>query len=164
MFNAPDIAVGLPVAQQPPHRPVLSLSKYPGVRLDCRAYAELPLRALQTASLPQHADKHSVYVIPRREVGLSLSNGPMWFPVYASAVLFGYSTSSTTAPVLAQGNTRYRGLVRPYPAGTLTLQETPSLLGAQRSRAACPGVTARLGQGAAGDRSLKCSIRYPRLT
>ncbi len=52
----------------------------------------------------------------------------MWFPVYASVVSFGYSTSSTTAPVLAQGNTRHRWLVRPYPVGTSTLQEMPSFL------------------------------------
>ncbi len=66
------------------------------------------------------------------EPALSLSKGPMWFPVYASAVSFGYSTSSTTAPVLAQGNTRYGWLVRPYPARTFTLQENAKLLGAQR--------------------------------
>ena len=45
---------------------------------------------------------------------------PMWFPVYASIVLFGFSI------LLNNCNTRYEWLVRPYSAGTFTLQETPS--------------------------------------
>lgn len=44
----------------------------------------------------------------------------MWFPVYASAGSFGFTT------LLSNCNTRYGWLVGPYPAGTLTLQEAPS--------------------------------------
>ncbi len=44
---------------------------------------------------------------------------PMWFPVYASVISFGFC-------LLHNCNTRYGWLVRPYPAGTFTLQETPS--------------------------------------
>lgn len=44
----------------------------------------------------------------------------MWFPVYASAGSFGFTT------LLSNCNTRYRWLVGPYPAGTLTLQEASS--------------------------------------
>ena len=50
----------------------------------------------------------------------------MWFTVYASAVSFGYKN------LLHNCNTRYGWLVRPYPAGTFTLQENAKLLGAQR--------------------------------
>ncbi len=46
---------------------------------------------------------------------------PMWFPVYASAVSFGFC-------LLHNCNTRYGWLVRPFPSGTFTLQETPSFL------------------------------------
>src|SRR3989337_3091443 len=53
----------------------------------------------------------------------------MWFPGYASAVSFGLCA------LLHNCNPRYGWLVRPYPTGTSTLQETPSLLGAQRPRA-----------------------------
>ena len=42
-----------------------------------------------------------------------------WCPVYASPVSFGFH-------LLHRCNTRYRWLVRPYLAGTCTLQETPS--------------------------------------
>ena len=49
---------------------------------------------------------------------------PTWFPVYASVVSIGRKH------LLDNCNTRYGWLVRPYPAGTFTLQETPSLLGA----------------------------------
>ena len=42
-----------------------------------------------------------------------------WCPVYASPVLFGFH-------LLHRCNTQYRWLVRPYLAGTYTLQETPS--------------------------------------
>ena len=44
----------------------------------------------------------------------------LWFPVYASAGSFGFTT------LLSNCNTRYGWLVGPYPAGTLTLQEAPS--------------------------------------
>ena len=49
--------------------------------------AELPHRALQTASLPQHADKHSVYAIPRSEVGLAnpIRHVRTRFPLRATA-------------------------------------------------------------------------------
>src|SRR3990170_8295543 len=57
----------------------------------------------------------------------------MWFPGYASAVSFGL------CDLLHNCNPRCGWLVRPYPTGTSTLQETPSLLGAQRPRAQRPG-------------------------
>jgi hypothetical protein len=49
---------------------------------------------------------------------------PIWFPVYASC-------NCCQLP----RNTRYGRLARPYPAGTSTRQETPSLLGALASPA-----------------------------
>jgi len=45
----------------------------------------------------------------------------MSFPVYASIVSFGFFSI-----LLNNCNTRYEWLVRPYSAGTFTLQETPS--------------------------------------
>ena len=67
---------------------------------------------------------------------------PMWFPVYASAVSFGFC-------LLHNCNTRYGWLVRPFPSGTFTLQETPSFLahnGLELSRPA---------------RSFACYSRFP---
>src|SRR3990170_7513234 len=57
----------------------------------------------------------------------------MWSPGYASAASFGL------CDLLHNCNPRCGWLVRPYPTGTSTLQETPSLLGAQRPRAQLPG-------------------------
>src|SRR4029079_12372866 len=57
---------------------------------------------------------------------------PTWFPVYASDLSFGSSTSTLLLRIC---NTRYGWLVRPYPAGTRTLQEAPSL--SWRTRSSC---------------------------
>jgi len=81
----------------------------------------------------------------------------MWFPVYASAGSFGFTT------LLSNCNTRYGWLVGPYPAGTLTLQEAPSFawrtnVAAQRP---APGPH-RQGPQSASCRSCKCSCGFIR--
>jgi len=64
---------------------------------------------------------------------------PMWFPVYASIVSFGFLV------LLNNCNTRYEWLVRPYSTGTFTLQETPSFAWRTNGLAHLPSFLAGVG-------------------
>ncbi len=55
-----------------------------------------------------------------------------------------FSCLVRSCDLLHNCNPRCGWLVRPYPTGTSTLQETPSLLGAQRPRAKLPGGSRQL--------------------
>jgi hypothetical protein len=107
----------------------------------------IPLRGL-----PATLNSRRLHLTPfrgcTRPGGVRSPLRPAWFPVYASSLSFG---SSTSTPLLRTCNTRYGWVVSPYPAGTRTLQEAPSLAwrttpgrSAARSRAAQrPGRTGR---------------------
>ena len=160
------IAIGQRVTRLPRHRsrravfPHLALQKYslprPASSSQGLGRSAAGPFVLASGALKPSPSASSPY---RGCIKLRRARTPLrctYFPVYASTGLFGFRLLSSSC------NTRYEWLVRPYSAGTLTLQESaPSPPGALTLASAELDDTMTIQRNPAAPIGLQCLSQAP---